>query len=94
MPAKGPVRVPSISFAKRLMIPSSSDGSRVKNIVQVVSIRLLLNPLSNGVEHVPMDLEALISQSWVVEYTEDVIHHFINRDSWVLPGVDDSPKTH
>jgi hypothetical protein len=94
MPAKGSVRVPSISLAERLVIPSSSDGSRTENVVQVVSIRLFLNPFSNGVEHVPVDLEALVSQSWVMEYTEDVIHHFINWDSWVLPGIDNSPKRH
>jgi hypothetical protein len=43
-----------------------------------MGIGLFLYPLANSVEHVPMDFKALITQSGMMEYTKDVIHHLIN----------------
>jgi hypothetical protein len=76
--AKCSVRVSNILFAERLMVPSSSDRGRTENAVKIMGIGLFLYPLANSVEHVPMDFKALITQSWVMEYTKDVIHHLIN----------------
>ena len=78
MPAKCPMRVANILFAKCLMVLSSSDRDRTEDAIQIVGIWLLLYPLADSVEHVPMDFKALIPQSWMMECTKDIIHHLIN----------------
>ena len=72
------VRVSNVFLAEGLVIPSCSDRSRAENIVEIMSIRLLLNPFSNSIEHVPVDFDALVPQSWVMKCTKNVIHHLIH----------------
>jgi len=72
------VRVSNVLFAEGRVIPSRSDRSRAENIVEIMSIRLLLNPFSNSIEHVPVDFDALVPQSWVMKCTKNVIHHLIH----------------
>jgi len=82
------MRVPNISFTKCLVIASSSNRSRAENVVEIVSVWLLLNPFSDRVKHIPVDFKAFISQSWVMKNPENIIHNLVNRDSRVLPAVD------
>jgi hypothetical protein len=34
-----------------------------------------------------MDLDALIPQSWVMENTNNIVHHLLNWNPWVFPGI-------
>jgi hypothetical protein len=77
------VRVSNVLFAEGRVIPSRSDRSRAENIVEIMSI-----------EHVPVDFDALVPQSWVMKCTKNVIHHLIHWYSWMLPGVDNPPNTY
>jgi hypothetical protein len=87
------IPLPSTLFADCLVIVASSNRSRAENTVQVVSVGLLLNPFSYGIEHVPVDFKTLISQSWVVKNAKDITHHLIDWYSRMFPCIDDSPKT-
>ena len=58
--------------------------------VEVVSVRLLVDPSADCCEHVPLDLDALVTKGWVMEGAEDIGHHFFHWDTWVLPCVEDA----
>jgi hypothetical protein len=47
-------------------------GGRGEDIVKVMTVRLLVYPFTDCVEHVSLDFEGFISQGWVVEDSEDV----------------------
>jgi len=53
---------------------------------------LFVHPLPDGVEHVPLYFNVLIAESWMVEDSKNIRHDLSNGYSWVLPGVDYSPK--
>lgn len=59
-------------------------------MIETVTVWLFVNPFLYGVEHVPMNLQALISKSWVVEDSHYVLHNFINRYSRILPCIKNS----
>jgi hypothetical protein len=61
MTTKRSVRVTNISFARCLVIVSCLNRRRAEDTVQIVSVRLLLNPFPDCVEHVPMEFKALVS---------------------------------
>jgi hypothetical protein len=52
-----------------------------------VAIWSLVHPSPDSVEHVAMDLDALIPQSWVMENTNNIVHHLLNWNPWVFPGI-------
>jgi hypothetical protein len=37
-----------------------------------------------------MNLEVLVAESWMMKNAEDIIHHLVDRNSWVLPGIENS----
>jgi len=82
----------NISFALDLVVSPSFNGRGAQDTVQVMCVWLLFDPLADGVEHVPVNLDALISQCWVVERTHDIIHHLVDGDAGMLPGIDDSTE--
>jgi hypothetical protein len=85
--------VMNILIAVTRMIVASFDGCRTKDMVEVATVWLLVNPFSYGVEHVAMNLEVLIAESWMMKNTKDIIHHLVDRNSWVLPGIENSSGT-
>lgn len=85
------MRVSDVPFSACLVVVSSSNRSRTENAIQVMCIGLLLNPFPDGIEHISMDLEALISQSWVMENAKNIVHYLINRYSRVFPCIDHTP---
>ncbi len=72
------MRVSNVFFTEGLVITSCSNRSRAENIVEIMSIWLLFNPFPNSIEHVPVNFDALVPQSWVMKCTKNVIHHFIH----------------
>jgi len=72
------------------VVSTCSHSGGVEQDVNVVPLGVLVNPLSDSVEHVAVDFDVLISDCRVVKRTEDVIHDFVNGDPWVLPCVDDT----
>jgi hypothetical protein len=55
-----------------------------------VAVRLLVDPGADGGEHVAVNFEVLITQSWVMEDAEDIGHDFFDGNTWVLPCKEDS----
>lgn len=49
---------------------------------------VLVCPLPDGVEHVLLNLDALVADGWVVEGAEDVVDDFVDRDAGMFPGVE------
>jgi hypothetical protein len=78
----------STAAAWDFVVVAFFHGLRTQYTVEVVAIRLLVDPGSNSGEHVAMNFEVLVTQSWVVENAENVGHDFVNRDSWILPCVE------
>lgn len=56
----------------------------------MTAVWLLIDPFADGVEHVAVQLTLLVADGWVVESAEDIVHDFVDGDSWVLPGVEDT----
>jgi hypothetical protein len=52
---------------------------------------VLIGPLSDGVEHVTLDLSAVPAESRVVECLEQIVDNLVDRDARVLPSVQDAP---
>lgn len=67
-----------------------ADGLGGEQMVEVVAVGRLLCPLADGVEHLLVDLDALVAQSGVVECAEDVVDDFVDGDVGVFPGVEDA----
>lgn len=54
---------------------------------------LLVCPFLDGVKHDAVDLDRLVAEAGVVEDADDIVHDFINRNSWVLPRIEYSSTT-
>ena len=66
------------------------DGGGVEEAIDLAAVWLLVRPGLDGAEHGAVDLDRLVSESWVVEDAEDVIHHLLNWHPWVLPSIENS----
>lgn len=62
-------------------------------MIKTTAVWLFVDPFSNSVEHVPMDLEVLVAERRVMKNTYNVIHHLINRYSRVLPSIENTTTT-
>lgn len=67
------------------MIAASLDGLRAEDMVQLVALWVLINPLLDGGEHVALDLAVVVAEGWVVEGAEDILDDFADWDTWVFP---------
>lgn len=54
---------------------------------------MFIRPLLDGVKHVSLDFQTIISDSWVMERAEDIIDDLIDGDARVLPGIQNAPMT-
>ena len=59
-------------------------------MVELVAMGGFLGPLANGLEHLALDLDTLVTRGGMVQGAEDVIDDFVDRNAGVLPGVDDA----
>lgn len=61
-------------------------------MINIVAIRILVDPFLDGVEHAAVDLDRLVPKGRVVEDAEEIVHHLIDWNSWVLPSIEDTPS--
>lgn len=73
------------------MVLASLDRLGREQVGQLVLESALICPLSHRLEHIPLDLDSLITSCWVVESPEDVINDLINRHTRIFPGIQNSP---
>ena len=74
MTTKGAVVMNTI-IASDFMVVASFNRGRAKDVVQIVPIWLLVDPVSDGVEHIALDLYMLLPKGWVVKDPHYVIHN-------------------
>lgn len=63
------------------------DGLRRQEVVDVVAARMLIDPVLDCAEHVPLNLNMVVTQGRVVEGTQHVVDNFVNRHAGVFPCV-------
>jgi len=63
---------------------------RSEEVVELVAIWLFVGPLPYSVEHVPVNLKALVTECGMVEDSNDVTHYLYYRDSRIFPGIENS----
>ena len=61
-----------------------------EQLAEAVAVRRLLRPLAHRLEHVAVDLDALVACRRVVERAQHVVDDLVGGDARVLPGVDDA----
>lgn len=81
------VAASSVLVRQNVILPVL-HGLAPEEVVELVAAGVLIRPLSDGVKHVLLDLDALVADGWVVEGSQDVIDNFVDRDAGVLPGVE------
>lgn len=74
------------------MVAASLDRSRTEDVVELSTVRLLVNPFSDSVEHVAVKLAVFVTNSWVVESAENISHNLVDGDSWVFPCVQNTRR--
>lgn len=70
------------------LIFSILDGLAPEDVVEFMATGALIRPLPNSVEHDLLDLDALVTDGWVMESAEDVVDNFVDGDAGVFPGVE------
>ena len=75
--------------SRNCVVAAIFNGLRTEDRVQIMSIRLFIDPSANCGEHVPLDFNVLIPKGRVVEGTKYVRHDFFHGDARVLPCVED-----
>ena len=58
--------------------------------VELIPVLGLSTPFSYRLKHVTLKGVMLIANGRVMEGTEHIVDHLVNRDTWVLPSVHDS----
>ena len=53
-----------------------------------MALRVLVGPLADSVKHVSLDFDILVTKGGVVEGAKNVVNNFVNRNTGVLPGVE------
>jgi hypothetical protein len=59
-------------------------------VVQLVAVGLFFGPFSHCVVHVAVDFYGLVAQSWMVKSPENVVQNFVDWNTWVLPGIENT----
>jgi hypothetical protein len=59
-----------------------------------VAAGVFICPLLHSVKHVPLDLDLLVSESGMMESPDKIIYNFIDRNSGILPGIEDATSDH
>lgn len=69
-----------------LVVATCLDRLRAKNLIEFMALWVLVRPLSDGIEHVAVDLAGLLTETWVVESAEYVFNDLGDWDTWVFPS--------
>lgn len=72
------------------MVLTILDTLGPEETIQVLAVVVLISPLTDGVEHIALDFNALLASCGVVECTEDVVADIVNRYTRVLPCIQDT----
>ena len=59
-------------------------------MIEFVAVWVLAGPVSDRVEHVLLNLNTLVSDRGMVESAENIVHHLVNWNAGVFPGVENS----
>lgn len=68
------------------------DGRGAEDGGEFMMAGVALCPLLDGVEHVALDLNVVVSDGWVVECAEDVVDDFVNGDAGVFPSIENATE--
>lgn len=66
------------------------DRFTPQKVIKLIPTLVLIGPLSHGLEHIALDLNVIVSDGGVMERAEDVVNNFIDRNTCVLPGIEDA----
>lgn len=75
----------SIMDVSSAVVAASLDRLRAKDVVELVALWVLVNPLLDGGKHVALDLAVVVAETWVVKCAENILDNFAHWDTWVLP---------
>ena len=75
----------SIMDVSSAVVAAGLDGLRAEDVVQLVALWVLIDPLLDCGEHVTLDLTVVVAKSWVVEGAENILDDFADWNTWVLP---------
>lgn len=89
MPTPG-VRVAAARFLLVLEEVVFAIAYRLRREELVDAVACLTDPGADSVEHIALDLNLLVPDSWMMESTENIVDHLVNRHSRILPGVEDT----
>ena len=72
------------------MVPPYFDRSRREIVHHAVAVRLLVEPFTDCGKHVAVQLEAFVTDGWVMKCPYNIVHYFVDRNTRVLPCVEDT----
>ena len=56
-----------------------------ENAVDLIPLRVLVCPRFDGLEHITLDINTVVSERWMVEGSKHIVDHFVNGHPRVLP---------
>jgi hypothetical protein len=71
------------------VVSSSLDAVRAQDVVEVWTLSVAL-PLFDCKIHSVLDLNVGIAQCWMVKYSDNVVHDFLDGYTWMFPCMNDS----
>lgn len=69
------------------------DRIRREHMVQFMAARVLLCPHTNSLEHVTLNVNALVAESWMVECAKNIVYHLVDGDIGIIPCKQNSSAT-
>lgn len=66
------------------------DGLGAEHAVKLVAAGVLIGPDAHGLEHVLLDLDAVVARGRVVEGAQDIVDDLVDGYAGVFPGIQDS----
>ena len=67
-----------------LVVP---DGIGREKMSKLVATRVLVGPILHGLEHIPVNLDRVVTGSGMMECTEHIVDNFIHRNTSVFPCI-------
>lgn len=72
------------------MVFAILDRCATENVVDIKPVTLLVSPLLHRLEHVTLNLNAIVSDRGVVKCAEDVVDYLVHGDICMFPCVQDT----
>lgn len=73
------------------MVLSILDRLRREDLIQLMSLRVLVRPHPHSLVHVSLNLDVLIPHSRVVECLQHIVGYFVHRNVRVVPREEHTP---